>query len=80
MQRIRDEAHRFAITYHRELRGKRSIKSELSDVDGVGKKRLLALMKEFKSLDGLKAASVEEIAAVDGLNHPVAQKSTTTSI
>ena len=74
VQRIRDEAHRFAITYHRELRGKRSIKSELSDVEGVGKKRLLALMKEFKSLDGLKAASVEEIAAVDGLNHPVAQK------
>jgi len=73
VQRIRDEAHRFAITYHRELRGKRSIKSELTEIPGVGKKRLLSLMKTFKSLDRLKLASAEEIAKVEGLNQTVAQ-------
>ncbi len=68
MQRIRDEAHRFAVAYHRSLRGKRGIASELTDVPGIGKKRLAALMKAFRSLDALNEASVEEIAQVQGMN------------
>ena len=74
VQRVRDEAHRFAITYHRELRGKRSIKSEIEDIPGIGKKRLLALMKTFKSLDAIKAAELFELEQVGGMTKPVAKQ------
>ena len=64
IQRIRDEAHRFAITYHRKLRGKRNLVSVLDHVEGIGPKRRLELWKAFKTLDAMRAASVEELAAV----------------
>lgn len=73
IQRIRDEAHRFAITFHRKLRGKRNLVSVLDHVEGIGPKRRQELWKKFKTLDAMKEASVEELAAVDGMNYPAAQ-------
>lgn len=73
IQRIRDEAHRFAITYHRKLRGKRNLVSVLDHVEGIGPKRRQELWKAFKTLEAMKAASVEELAAVEGMNRAAAQ-------
>jgi excinuclease ABC subunit C len=73
MQRIRDEAHRFAITYHRKLRGKRNLVSVLDHVEGIGPTRRKALWGHFGTLDKIKAATVEELAAVKGMNRSAAQ-------
>ena len=73
MQRIRDEAHRFAITYHRKLRGKRNLVSVLDHVEGIGPTRRKALWAHFGTLDKIKAATVEELAAVKGMNRSAAQ-------
>ena len=72
IQYIRDEAHRFAITYHRKLRAKRNLVSVLDHIPGLGPRRRTALWKQFKTLDAMKAASEEELAAVPGMNHAVA--------
>ncbi|MHB8170254.1 MAG: excinuclease ABC subunit UvrC [Thermincolia bacterium] len=74
VQRIRDEAHRFAITYHRKLRDKRNLKSVLEDIPGVGSKRKQALLKHFGSLAKIKKASLEELAGAPGMNKAVAQE------
>lgn len=71
--RIQDEAHRFAITFHRDLRGKKQVHSILDDIPGVGPKRRKALMKAFESLEDIKKASLEELGAVDGLNAAAAK-------
>jgi len=73
VQRIRDEAHRFAITYHRKLRGKRNLVSVLDHIDGIGPKRRKALWDAFGSLDKMRTASVEELAGVEGMNLPAAE-------
>jgi excinuclease UvrABC nuclease subunit len=73
IQRIRDEAHRFAITYHRKLRGKRNLVSVLDHIVGIGPKRRQALWSHFGTLAKIKAASVEELAEVDGMNRPSAE-------
>lgn len=73
VQRIRDEAHRFAITYHRKLRGKRNLVSVLDHVAGIGPKRRKLLWDHFGSLDKIKAAEVQEMAALPGMNLPAAQ-------
>ena len=73
IQRLRDEAHRFAITHHRKLRAKRSVASALSTVPGVGEKRRRALLTHFKSVEALRAATVEQLAAVEGMNRPAAE-------
>jgi excinuclease ABC subunit C len=67
LQRVRDEAHRFAITYHRQKRGKAATSSALDDVPGLGPARRAALLKHFGSVRKLKAARVEEIATVPGI-------------
>jgi excinuclease ABC subunit C len=67
LQRVRDEAHRFAIAYHRQKRGKAATASELDNVPGLGPARRTALIKHFGSVRKLRAASVEEIAAVPGI-------------
>ncbi len=67
LQRVRDEAHRFAITYHRQKRGKAATTSVLDDVPGLGPARRKALLKHFGSVRKLSAASIEEIAAVPGI-------------
>ena len=73
MQHMRDEAHRFAVAYHRALRGKRGIASELAEVPGIGKKRLVALMRKFGSLEALGEASEGEIVSVKGMTAPAAR-------
>ncbi len=67
LQRVRDEAHRFAITYHRQKRGKAATTSALDDVPGLGPARRKALLKHFGSVRKLSAGSIEEIAAVPGI-------------
>ena len=74
LQRIRDEAHRFAITHHRKRRGKDATKSLLDDIPGIGEARRNALLTHFGSLQKIRAASVEEIAAAPGMTKPLAQK------
>ena len=74
IQRIRDEAHRFAITYHRKLRGKRNLVSILDHIEGIGPKRRQALWKHFGSLEAIKKAETEDLSAVAGMNKATAQK------
>ena len=66
--RIQDEAHRFAIEYHRSLRSKGQVRSILDDIDGIGDTRRKALMRHFKSLEAIQAATEDELAAVPGMN------------
>ena len=70
--RIQDEAHRFAITFHRKLRGSRQVHSILDDIPSIGPKRRKALMKSFESLEEIKGASVEELKKVEGFNSSAA--------
>ena len=67
LQRIRDEAHRFAISYHRQLRTKRTIRSELDDIPGIGFERKIALLRTFGSVERIRQASVDELEAVKGV-------------
>lgn len=71
--RIQDEAHRFAIEYHRSLRTKSQVKSLLDDIEGIGPTRRKALMKHFQSLERMKEASVEELESVETMNKNVAE-------
>jgi excinuclease ABC subunit C len=72
VQRIRDEAHRFAVTYHRNVRGKQATVSQIDSVPGIGPARRKALIKTFGSVRGIKAASAEEIATVPGIDSKLA--------
>jgi excinuclease ABC subunit C len=74
VQRIRDEAHRFAITYHRQRRSKGAVRSALDSVPGVGPKRRRMLIRRFGSVAGIKDASLEELASVPGMTVKLAQK------
>jgi excinuclease ABC subunit C len=74
VQRIRDEAHRFAITFHREVRAKRALHSELDDVAGIGSSRKKALLKRFGSVRRIREASVEEVAETPGISRDLAQR------
>ena len=71
--RIQDEAHRFAIEYHRSLRSKAQVKSVLDDIPGVGPARRKSLMRQFQSLENIRNASVEELMQADGMNQTVAE-------
>lgn len=71
---IRDESHRFAITYFRKLHNKNSIKSVLQDVEGIGEKRRIELHRHFKSMDNLRSATLEEISSVKGMTKTSAKK------
>lgn len=73
LQRVRDEAHRFAVTYHRKLRSKNIETSELDNIVGIGKTRKINLLKHFGDIEEIKKASVEEITSVKGLNKKVAE-------
>jgi excinuclease ABC subunit C len=73
LQRVRDEAHRFAITYHRQKRSSTMLVSLLDDVPGLGETRRKALMKQFGSLKRLRAATVEELTAVPGIGRRTAE-------
>ncbi|HIQ05529.1 MAG TPA: excinuclease ABC subunit UvrC, partial [Anaerolineae bacterium] len=73
VQRIRDEAHRFAVTYHRSRRRQRTTTSVLDDIPGIGPKRRQALLRRFGSLEAIRQASLEELAAVPGMTWSAAQ-------
>ncbi|HEO66277.1 MAG TPA: excinuclease ABC subunit UvrC, partial [Spirochaetes bacterium] len=74
LQEVRDEAHRFGNSFHRKLRDKSMIHSQLDEVKGVGKVRRKALLKHFKTIDDIKKASVEELCQVDKVDQPTAEK------
>lgn len=74
VQRIRDEAHRFAITYHRDVRGRRALRSELDDIAGIGPGRKKALLKRFGSVRRIREASVEEVAGTPGISRDLAER------
>jgi excinuclease ABC subunit C len=73
VQRVRDEAHRFAITFHRQKRSKSSFSSRLDEIPGLGPKRKQALLRKFGSLKAIQAADTEELAAVPGMTRSVAE-------
>jgi excinuclease ABC subunit C len=74
LQRIRDEAHRFAVTYNRKLRRKRTIRSDLGDIPGIGPTRQQALLSRFGSVKGITQASEDEIARVPGFSQVMAAR------
>ncbi|KZX14081.1 UvrABC system protein C [Methanobrevibacter oralis] len=73
LQQVRDESHRFAITYHRKLRSKNISGSSLDDISGIGKKRKINLLKAFGTIENIKKASVKDLAEIKGMNKKVAQ-------
>jgi excinuclease ABC subunit C len=74
MQRVRDEAHRFAVSYHQRLRRRQSLASTLEEIPGIGPKRRRALLKRFGSVEGIRKASLEQLAGVEGMNKSIARK------
>ncbi|MBE7085853.1 MAG: excinuclease ABC subunit C [Clostridiales bacterium] len=74
LQRIRDEAHRFAITYFRSLHSKRNLASVLQEIDGIGKKKRMALMEKFGTIDKIMNANEAQLAEVDGIGEELARK------
>ncbi|MBO7325944.1 MAG: excinuclease ABC subunit C, partial [Clostridia bacterium] len=68
LQRVRDEAHRFAITYHRNLHGKRMNETILTQIEGIGKTKSADLLKKFGSVENIRRATDEDIASVDGFS------------
>lgn len=73
LQRIRDEAHRFAITYFRNLHSKNSLSSVLSEIDGIGKAKRIALLERFGTIDKIMSSSVEELSQVNGISKKIAE-------
>lgn len=71
--RIQDEAHRFAIEYHRSLRSQGQVRSVLDDIEGIGPARRKALMRRFKSLEAIRDASLEELSSTEGMNRRAAE-------
>ncbi|MDQ7029843.1 MAG: excinuclease ABC subunit UvrC [Ardenticatenia bacterium] len=74
LQRVRDEAHRFAVSYQRRLRERNALRSSLDEIPGIGPKRRRRLLRRFGSVDGIRRASVEELAAVPGMTKTLAQR------
>jgi excinuclease ABC subunit C len=77
VMRLRDEAHRFALAYHRRLRGQRGLRSALSEIRGIGPAKLRGLLNAFGDVDSIRNASIEEIAKVKGIGPALAQKIST---
>ncbi len=71
---IQDEVHRFAITYHKKRRSKKMLNSELTAIGGIGEAKAAALLKHFRTMKAIKSATVDELSAVSGINHSLAEK------
>jgi excinuclease ABC subunit C len=74
VQRVRDEAHRFAVTYHQKVRAKRAVRSILDDVSGVGPAKKRALLRKFGSVRGMREAPIDDLAAVAGVGPALAKR------
>jgi excinuclease ABC subunit C len=74
LKKIRDETHRFAVSFHRKLRDKRLMESPLKKILGIGEKRRLALLRHFGSIEGVRKASLDDIAGIKGFNKKIAEK------
>ena len=74
LQRLRDEAHRFALGYHLKVRRKTAMKSALDEVPGIGPKRRRSLLRRFGSVRGIKEASLDDLAAAEGMNPGLARR------
>lgn len=74
LKKIRDEAHRFAISFHRKLRDKRLMRSPLEEIPGIGKKRRFVLLRHFGSIEGIRKAGLDDIAGIKGFNIKIAEK------
>ena len=74
VQRIRDEAHRFAVTYHQQLRGKRAVRSVLDEIQGVGPAKKRALLRKFGSVKGMRDATEADLAGVAGVGPALAAR------
>ncbi|MCX5717719.1 MAG: excinuclease ABC subunit UvrC [Nitrospirae bacterium] len=74
LKKIRDEAHRFAVSFHRKLRDKRLMESPLKKISGIGERRRLVLLRHFGSIEGVRGASVDDIAGIKGFNKKIAEK------
>jgi len=74
IQHVRDEAHRFAIEYHRKLRNKKFRASQLDKIKGIGPKRKISLLRHFKGVEAVRSASIEELSQVEGINRKLAEK------
>lgn len=73
LQRVRDEAHRFGVTYHRKLRSRKLTESELDHIQGIGEKRKLSLLRDFGDIEGISKAGVDELSDIEGMNKKVAE-------
>jgi excinuclease ABC subunit C len=74
LQRLRDEAHRFAINYHRHIRKRQSLTSALDSIPGIGQRRKRNLLQQFGSVSAIKEATLEDLVATDGLNLNIASR------
>ena len=74
LKKIRDEAHRFAVSYHRKVRAKRTFESPLEKITGIGKKRRFELLKHFGSIEAIKNSTIEDISTLKGFNRKIAEK------
>lgn len=74
LKKIRDEAHRFAVSFHRKLRDKSLMESPLKKIPGIGEKRRLALLRHFGSIEGVRKAGIDDIAGIKGFNKKIAEK------
>jgi excinuclease ABC subunit C len=74
LMRVRDEAHRFAITYHKKLRGKKALESELDSIPRIGEKRKTMLLKQFGSVAAIREASLEELSSIPGMDKRAAEE------
>jgi len=74
LRRLRDEAHRFAVSYHRQQRGERMKRSRLSEIPGLGPKRVKELLAHFRSIDAIQLATPEQLAAAPGVGAALARQ------
>jgi excinuclease ABC subunit C len=74
IMRVRDEAHRFAITYHKKLREKKALESELDSIPGIGEKRRTILLKHFGTVSTIREASIDEISSIPGMDKRAAEE------
>jgi excinuclease ABC subunit C len=74
LMRVRDEAHRFAITYHKKLRAKKAFESQLDLIKGIGRRRRETLLKHFGSISAIREASIDEVSSIPGMNRRIAEE------